>query len=238
MRTWFFIQADYAFGEAMAHDLEQAVKASGGELLGKAKHPLNSADMSSYLLQAQSSKAQTIAFLSGNSDIVTALKQARDFHIGAEQRLIATILETTDINAIGIDSVKGLLVPLAYYWDINDETRAVAARFEKKLGRPPTAVQIGVYSGVLHFLQAVQAAGTTDRDAVAAKMRALPVNDAFVKNGKVRANGSMVHDMFLAQVRAAPKPSSRWATFDIARTIPAESAFGPASVSKCSLVQK
>ncbi|MGE0153804.1 MAG: ABC transporter substrate-binding protein [Reyranellaceae bacterium] len=236
-RTWYFVQGDFAFGEAMSRDLEAAVKSSGGQLLGRIKHPPNSTDMSSFLLQAQASGAQAIALMSLGNDVALATRQAQDFGITARQKLVATVLDITEVNSVGLDTVKGLLAPLSYYWDLDDGTRAVAARFEKKLGRPPTAVQIGVYSGVRHYLKAVEAAGTTDRDAVAAKIRDLPVNDAFVKNGTVRPNGSMVHDMILAQVRSAPKPTSRWAVFDIVRTIPGEIAFGPLTARNCKLVQ-
>ena len=237
--TWFFITADYAFGHQLEADTSAVVKEEGGQVLGSVAHPLSSADFSSYLLQAQGSGAKVIGLANAGTDTTNSIKQAHEFGItDAGQQLAALLLFLTDVNALGLDVAKGLVLTTGFYWDLNDETRAWSQRFNERVGQMPTMVQAGVYSAVMHYLQAIKAAGTDEAKAVVAKMKATPVNDFFAKNGKIRDDGVMVHDMYLAQVKSPDEFKGKWDYYKILRTIPGDQAFQPLSTSKCPLVKQ
>jgi branched-chain amino acid transport system substrate-binding protein len=238
-KTWFILGADYAFGKQMSEDLRSVVSKNGGTIVGEVRAPLSTSDFSSFLLQAQSSKAQIIALANGGADTTNSIKQAGEFGItqGA-QRLAGMAVVISDVHALGLNAAQGLVATTAFYWDRDDESRAFGNRYMKLTGRMPGMIQAGVYSSVLHYLKSVKAAGTEDATAVAAKMRELPVNDFFAKNGKVRIDGKMEHDMYLIQVKAPSESKGPWDYYKVLRTIPAEEAASPLSESKCPLVKK
>jgi len=237
--TWFFIAADYAFGADLERDTTAVVKANGGKIVGGVKAPLNTADFSSFLLQAQSSKAKVIALANAGADTTNAIKQAAEFGIvKGGQKLAGMLVFITDINALGLEKAQGMLLTTAFYWDMNDETRKWSQRFMAKEGRMPTMAQAGVYSSVTHYLKAVQAAGTDESEAVMKKMRETPVNDFMVKNGKIRDDGRMVHDMYLIEVKTPAESKGPWDYYKIKATIPADEAFQPLEQSRCPLVKK
>ncbi|MGP8120869.1 MAG: ABC transporter substrate-binding protein, partial [Xanthobacteraceae bacterium] len=194
--TWFFVTADYAFGAALERDASNVVRETGGKVLGDVRHPLNTSDFSSYLLQAQASKAKVVALANAGGDTTNALKQAAEFGLmKGGQKLIALLLEITDVHGIGLKDGQGLILTDAFYWDTDDETRAFSKRFLEKVGHMPTMIQAGLYSATLHYLKAIEAIGTDEAPKVMAQMRATPVNDFFARNGKIRIDGRMVHDM-------------------------------------------
>jgi branched-chain amino acid transport system substrate-binding protein len=237
--TWFFITADYAFGAALEKDTSDVIKANGGKVLGSVKHPLSTTDFSSYLLQAQASKAKIIGLANAGGDTVNSIKAASEFGITESgQSLAALLVFITDIHSLGLKTTQGLLVTEGWYWDLNDETRKFADRFLAKHKARPTMDQAGVYSSVLTYLKAVQAAGTDDAQPVMAKMRALPINDVFAKNGKIRVDGRMVHEMYLMQVKKPSESKRPWDYYNLKATIPGDEAFQPLSKSTCALVKK
>lgn len=238
-KTWFLLSADYAFGHQMAADLTRTVVAGGGKVLGEARHPTSTTDFSSFLLQAQASKAQIIGLANAGMDTINAVKQAGEFGItAAGQRLAGLVVVISDIHALGLKTAQGLVATTAYYWDRDDASRAFAKRYEARIGKKPDMVQAGVYSSVLHYLKAMQAAGTDDGKVVAQKMRETPVNDFFVQNAKLRADGRLEHDMYLIQVKTPEESKGPWDYYKVLRTIPAAEATQPLSESKCPLVKK
>jgi len=238
-KEWFILAADYAFGQQMAADLTKTVQANGGKVLGQVNHPLNTADFASFLLQAQSSKAKIIGLANGGTDTVNSIKQAAEFGLVDQgQNLVALAMVISDVHALGLDKAKGLVATTAYYWDRDDESRAFAKRFEEITKRKPGMIQAGVYSSVMHYLKAVKAAGTADGKKVAEKMREMPVNDFFTKNGKVRVDGRMEHDMFLIEAKRPEESKGPWDYYKVLRTIPADQVTIPLSESHCPLVKK
>jgi branched-chain amino acid transport system substrate-binding protein len=237
--SWFFITADYAFGHQLEEDTSTVVKEEGGEVLGSVRHPLSTADFSSYLLQAQGSGAKVIGLANAGTDTTNAIKQAHEFGITqAGQQLASLLLFLTDVNALGLDVAQNLVLTTGFYWDMNDETRAWSERFNERVGQMPTMVQAGVYSAVSHYLNAIEAAGSDDAKTVVEQMKATPVNDFFAKNGTIRADGRMVHDMYLARVKTPDESRGQWDYYEILRTIPGDQAFLPLSESTCALVSQ
>ena len=238
--TWFFLTADYAFGKNLEKDTTAVVKANGGKVLGSVLHPLSSADLSGYLLQAQASKAKVIGLANAGGDTINSVKQANEFGITkGGQKLAGLLVFDSDIDSIGLQIAQGMYLTTGFYWDMNDDTRKWAKRFgERMKGKMPTMVQAGVYSQVSHYLKAVAAAGTDDADAVMKKMRETPINDFFAKNGKLREDGRMVHDMYLAQVKKPGESKGRWDNLKIVQTIPGDQAFRPLKDSECPLIKK
>ena len=237
--TWFFLTADYAFG----HDLEQntsaVVKASGGQVLGGVRVPLNNPDFSSALLQAQSSKAKVVGLADAGADTTNAVKQAAEFGIvRGGQKLAGLLVFINDINTLGLEVAQGMLLTNAFYWDRNEELRAWSQRYFQRMNRMPNMAQAGIYSATTHYLKAVQAAGTDDTKAVMEKMRSAPINDFFVKDGKIREDGRMVHAMYLYEVKKPSESQRAWDYYKPVATIPPEQAFQPLSESKCPLVKK
>ncbi|HEX7920627.1 MAG TPA: ABC transporter substrate-binding protein [Bradyrhizobium sp.] len=235
--SWFLITVDYSFGHAFAADMRRAVESGGGKVIGEVRHPLNTADFSSVLLQAQASGAKVIALANAGADMTNSVKQAAEFGITRGQALVAPTVFLTDVDAMGLAAAQNLQFVTAYYWDRDAESRAWANKFFEKVGRMPTMTQAGVYSAVRHYLRAVQAANSDDGLAVAAKIRELPVADAFAR-GSVRADGQLVHDMYLARVKTPAASSRRWDYYDIVATIPAEQAFRPLGEGGCELVSQ
>ncbi|WP_334393244.1 ABC transporter substrate-binding protein [Bradyrhizobium sp. AZCC 2262] len=237
--SWFFLTADYSFGHDLERDTTDVVQGSGGKVLGSVRHPLNTPDFSSFLLQAQSSKAKVIGLANAGGDTVNAIKQAAEFGIKSGGQKVSPLLAfITDIDSVGLDIAQGLLLAETFYWDLNDETRTFSKRFMERMKRPPTSAQAAVYSAVTHYLKAVRAAGTSDADAVIKLMREMPINDFFAKNGKIRADGRMVHDMYLFQVKTPSESKGRWDDYKLIATVSGEEAFQPLDQSRCPLVKK
>lgn len=238
-KQWFLIVADYAFGHQLAADLTRTVTNGGGTVVGQVRHPTSTPDFSSFLLQAQASKAQIVGLANGGVDTINAVKQAGEFGVATGgQRLAGLVVVISDVHALGLKTAQGLVATTAYYWDRDQPSRDFAKRYEAKMGVKPGMVQAGVYSSVLHYLKSMQAAGTDDGKVVAEKMRATPVNDFFAKDGKIRADGRMLHDMYLIQVKSPEQSKGPWDYYTILRTIPAAEAAQPLEDSKCPLVKK
>jgi branched-chain amino acid transport system substrate-binding protein len=237
--TFFIITADFAFGHSLEKIATEAIKANGGKLVGSIRHPFGANDLSAFLLPAHASRAKVILLATAGKDLTTAIKQASEFGITADgQILSAPVVFLTDIHALGLENAQGMSFLEGFYWDQNDGTRAFAKRFYEVRKAMPTSLQAGVYSEVLHYLKAVQAAGTDEARAVAAKMRELPVDDFFAKNGKVREDGRMVHDMLLVQVKKPSESKEAWDYYKITATVPGDQAFLPLAQSECALVKK
>lgn len=238
--TWYFLTADYAFGKNLEKDTTAVVKANGGKVLGSVLHPLSSADFSGYLLQAKASKAKVIGLANAGADMINSVKQANEFGITkGGQQLAGLLVFDTDIDSIGLPIAQGMYLTTGFYWDMNDDSRKWSKRFgERHKGKMPTMVQAGVYSQVSHYLKAIAAAGTDDPDTVMKKMRDMPVNDFFAKNGKLREDGRMVHDMYLAQVKKPSESKGRWDNLKIVQTIPGDQAYRSLKDSECALVKK
>ncbi|KCV81353.1 ABC-type branched-chain amino acid transport systems, periplasmic component [Actibacterium atlanticum] len=232
--SWYFLTADYAFGEALQRDVSNVVEAEGGKVVGAAKHPFPSSDFSSFVLQAQASGAKIIGLANAGGDTVNAIKAAHEFGVvAAGQKIAGLLVFLTNVKSIGQEVAQGLQMTVSFYWDMDDETRAWSAKFEEKTGKKPTGIQAGTYSAVRHYLKAIEATGSDDTDTVLAKMRELPVQDMFAKDGVLRSDGRMVHDMYLAEVKAPSDSDGEWDLLKIVRTIPGEEAFGPLSESTC-----
>ena len=236
--TWFFLTADYAFGQALEKDSSAVVIANGGKVLGSVRHPFPAADFSSFLLQAQASGAKIIGLANAGADTTNAIKQAAEFGVTPKQSLAGLLMFISDVHSLGLQSTQGMYLTTGFYWDLNDETRAWSKRFFDKHKRMPTMVQAGQYSSVMHYLRAVKAAGTDEAGKVMAQMKATPINDFFAKNGRIRDDGRMIHDMYLAQVKKPDESKYPWDYYNIRQTIPADEAFLPLAQSKCPLVKK
>src|SRR5512137_2388162 len=229
--SWYFLTADYAFGKSLEEDTSAVVKASGGKVLGASRHPSpGTTDFSSFLLQAQASGAKIIGLANAGADTVNAIKQANEFGITKKQNLAGLLVFISDVNSLGLPTAKGMYLTTAFYWDRDDDSRKWSKRFAERMkGRMPTMVQAGVYSAVTHYLKAIQAAGTDNPDVVAAKMREMPVNDFFAKNGRIGPDGLLRHDMYLVQVKDPAQSKYPWDYYKIAKVIPAAEAFPPVS---------
>ncbi|WP_454633037.1 ABC transporter substrate-binding protein [Bradyrhizobium cenepequi] len=237
-KSWFLLTVDYAFGHAFANDIRKAVTEGGGTVEGEVRHPLNTADLSSYLLQAQSSKAKVVALASAGADMANAIKQAAEFGINKSKTFVAPIVFITDIHAMGLASTQGLRFVSAFYWDRNPEARAWSEKFFKLHKAMPTMTQAGVYSAVRHYLRAIEAAGTDEANAVMAKMKQLPVDDVFTRNGRVREDGLLMHDMYLMQVKQPSESKEPWDYYKVLATLPADKVFPPLEASACPLIRK
>lgn len=237
-KTWFFLTADYAFGKALEKDTTTEILANGGKVLGHVLHPFPSSDFSSFLLRAQASGAQVIGLANAGNDTVNAIKQAAELGVTPKQHLAGLLMFITDVHTLGLKATQGMYLTTGFYWNMNKETRAWSYRFFELRKSMPTMVQAGDYSAVYHYLKAVKAAGTDDTMTVMAKMREMPINDFFAKNGKIRVDGRMVHDMYLAQVKKPSESKGPWDYYNIRQVIPGDQAFMPLSESKCPLVKK
>jgi branched-chain amino acid transport system substrate-binding protein len=235
--SWFFLTADYAFGYSLEKDASEVIKANGGTVVGAVRHPFRTPDLSSFILQAQASHAKIIGLASGPPDNVNAIKLGGEFGIFAGgQQMAGLLVLITDINGLGLKAAQGLVLTTSFYWDMDDKTRDWSKRFFAKVGHMPTMWQAGVYSSVMHYLKAIQAAGTDDPLKVAAKMRETPVEDFFSRNGKLREDGLMVHDLVLVQVKKPEESKYPWDYYQILAHIPGDQAFGPPNPA-CPLVK-
>jgi branched-chain amino acid transport system substrate-binding protein len=236
--TWFFITVDNTAGHAGEKDASDVIMASGGKVLGHVLFPLNTPDFSSFLLQAQSSKAKIVGLANGGTDAINSIKQAAEFGIAAGgQPLAASLLTVVEVHGLGLQAAQGLVLSESYYWDLNDRTREFGERFFKRTGRMPNMIQAGVYSATLQYLKAVKAAGTKDADAVAKKLRELPVEDAFTAHGHVQANGRMVSDLYLFEVKKPSESRRDWDYYNLLATVPGDTAYPTAANSGCPLTK-
>lgn len=236
--TWFLITADYSFGAAMQRDLTATIMAAGGRVLGSVKHPLGTADFSSYLVQARASGAKVIGLLNAGRDTSNAIKQAAEFGIAAQgQTLAGMVVTVVDVQALGLEAARGLQFTESFYWDMDDATRAWSRRFFAKQGRMPTMAQAGVYSATLHWLRSVKQAGTLDGVPVMAAMRATPVEDMMTHGAHIRADGRLMRDFYLFEAKRPANSVGPWDLYRLVRTIPAEEAARPLAQSACPLVR-
>ncbi len=237
--TWFFITVDYTGGYALERTATLFIREAGGKVLGSARHPLGATDFSSQLLSAQASGAQVVVFANAGSDLINGVKQASEFHLTERgQKLAAIAMFLSEAKALGPQVAQGIVYGTGFYWDQDDKARAFAQRFYDKAQKMPTEVQAGVYSATLHYLNAVKAAGTDDAMTVMAKMRELPINDAFTTGGKLRLDGRMVHDMRLVQVKSPAESKAPWDILNVLRVIPGDAAFRPLTEGDCPLGKK
>jgi len=236
--SWYFLTADYAFGHALERDTSEVVKAAGGRIVGQVRHPLNTSDFSSFLLQAQASKAKIVGLANAGGDTINSIKQASEFGIvSGGQKLAGLLVFINDIHALGLQTAQGLQLTEAFYWDQNDETRAFAKRFETVMKKKPSMIQAGVYGAVLHYLKAVKEVNTDEGDKVVAQMKKMPVNDFMTKNGTVREDGRVSRDMYLFEVKKPSESKGPWDYYKLVRTIPADEAFRPLKDGGCSFVK-
>ena len=236
--TWFFITADYAFGHALERDTSRVVEENGGKVLGSVRAPLNTADFSSFLLQAQNSKAKIIGLANAGGDTINSIKQAGEFGIvEGGQKLAGLLVFLSDIHSLGLQAAHGLQLTSAFYWDQNDQTRAWSKRFMDKMKREPTMVQAGVYGAVMHYLAAIKATGSDDGPTVVKQMKATPVNDFMTKNGKIREDGTLVRDMYLFEVKKPSESKGPWDYYKQIAVIPGEEAFKLPGPNQCPLVK-
>jgi len=237
--SWFFLTADYAFGHSLEKDTGEVVKAAGGRVNGAVRHPLGTNDFSSFLLQAQTSGAKVVGLANAGGDTVNSIKAAAEFGITKRQNLAALLMLITDVHAIGLNTAQGLYLTEGWYWDLNPETRAWADKFSKVMnGRKPNSNHASVYSATMHYLKAVQAAGTDDTAAVMKKMRETPINDVFAKNGQLREDGRMVHDMYLFQVKKPSESKGAWDYYHLKGTVKGDEAFQSMAAGRCAAVKK
>ena len=239
--SWYFITADYVFGKSLEEDTAAVVKASGGKVLGAVRHPQSTADFSSYLLQAQASGAKVIGMANAGADTINTIKQAKEFGVTPKQTLAGLLVFISDVNSLGLDIAKGMYLTTAFYWDLDDQTRAWSKRFQNhpdnKKKAMPTMVQAGLYSAVTHYLNAVKAVGTDAADPVIAKMKATPVDDFFGK-GTIGPDGLFRHDMYLFQVKTPAESKAPWDYYKVVKKIPAAQAFPSVELQACPLVKK
>ncbi|SOZ40164.1 ABC transporter substrate-binding protein [Cupriavidus neocaledonicus] len=238
-KSWFFLTADYAFGHTLQDSATAVIHETGGKVVGAARHPIGASDFASYLLQAQASKAQIVGLANAGGDAINAIKAASEFGLTRNhaQRMAGLLLYVNDIHALGLKTTAGLLLTEGFYWDMNDGTRAWSRRYFEKLKKMPNMSQAGAYSSVMHYLKAVQAAGTDETAAVMKQMKSMPINDFFAKNGRIREDGRMIHDMYLFEVKTPAESKYPWDYYKVVATVPGEQAFMPAAKSKCPLLR-
>jgi branched-chain amino acid transport system substrate-binding protein len=241
--TWFFLTADYAFGAALERDTTAVITANGGKVVGGVKHPLNTSDFSSFLLQAQSSKAKVIGLANAGGDTTNSIKQAAEFGITkGGQKLAALLLFITDVKAIGLETAQGLSFTETFYWDLNDETRAFSKKFAARMknGAPPSMVQAGVYAGLMHYFKALEALGGNPHDGtkVVEKMKAAPTDDPLFGKGSIQPNGRTIHSAYLFEVKKPSESKSPWDFYKLVGTVPGDQAFTPLDKSTCALLKK
>jgi branched-chain amino acid transport system substrate-binding protein len=238
-KSWFFITADYAFGQQLEKDATRFIKELGGTVLGSVRHPTNTADFSSFALQAQSSKADVVAFANAGQDTDNSIKQAGEFGlVKGGQKLVGLLMFDTDVHAIGLEAAQGTYMTTASYWNMDDKTRAWSKKFFAKTNVMPTMIHTGVYGSVLHYLRAIKAAGTDDPQKVMAKMRELPIEDVFVHGGRLREDGRVIRDMYLARVKKPQESKEPWDYLEIIKTVKGDDAYRPVAESKCPLLKK
>jgi len=236
--SWFFITVDYSFGYDLEKDTTAVIEAKGGKVLGHARHPLGTRDFGSYLAQAQESKAKVIGLANAGADMTGTIQQAAKLGMPGKQAFAGLAMRVNHVDMLGMPTTQGMLLAEPFYWDLNEATRAWSRRFFDRVKKMPNSLQAGVYSSTMHYLQAIARAGTDATEPVMAAMRTAPIDDFFVHDGHIRADGLMVHDMHLFQVKTPAESSGPWDYLRLVATMPGAQAFGPLSQSKCPLVQR
>ncbi|HYD60437.1 MAG TPA: ABC transporter substrate-binding protein [Noviherbaspirillum sp.] len=234
-KSWFFLTADYAFGASLEKDTADVVKAAGGTVVGSVKHPLSASDFSSFLLQAQSSKAQILGLANAGGDTINSIKAANEFGITKSMKLAGLLMFINDVHSLGLNLTQGMYLTDGWYWDLNDDTRKWSKRYFEKMKKMPSMLQAGDYSATAHYLNAVKAVNSDDADKVMAQMKKTKVNDFFAKGGEIRPDGRMVHDMYLMEVKKPADSKYPWDYYKVAQTIPAAQAWTTKAESKCAL---
>ena len=234
-KTWYFLTADYAFGKALEKNTSDVVKANGGQVLGAVRHPLSASDFSSFLLQAQASKAQILGLANAGGDTVNAIKAAKEFGINKSMKTAALLMFLPDVHSLGLDTTQGLVLTTGWYWDQNDDTRKWAQRYYDQTKKMPSELQAGDYSAVTTYLKAVQAAGTTDADKVMEQLKKTKINDFYTKGGYIRQDGVLIHDMYLVEVKKPSESKKPWDYYKVLETIPGEQAYTTKQESTCKL---
>jgi branched-chain amino acid transport system substrate-binding protein len=237
-KKWYFLTADYAFGHSLESDASKVVKENGGTVVGAVRHPLNASDFSSFLLQAQGSKADILALANAGGDTINAMKAAKEFGITKTMKVAGLLVFINDVHSVGLSNAEGLQLADSWYWNQDDESRKFAKRFFDKFKRMPSSIQAADYSAATNYLKAVQKVGTTDADKVMTELKSMKYNDFYQKNGSVRADGRMMHDMYLYQVKSAKESSTPWDYYKLLAKVPGEQAFTTVAESKCSLLKK
>lgn len=236
-KNWYFVTADYAFGHSLESDGMRFVKEGGGKVLGSSRYPFPGNDFASFLLSAQGSGADAVGFASAGADLQNEIKQAREFGLAPKQKLVAMLMSITDVHGVGLDAAQGMTFAETFYWDMDDETRAFAKRFEKELGKMPTALQAGQYSAVLNYLRAVEKAGTDEVGAVMKALHEMPIHDAFARNATLRPDGKLIHDTYVVQVKTPEESKGPWDYYKIVKTVSGDQSFMPLSESQCKLAK-
>jgi len=236
--TWYFVAVDYALGKSLVAEASGAIARSGGKVVGTVYHPISTTDLSSFLLQAQSSKAKVIGFANAGADLLNSIKAAKDFNITPGQTIVPLVGTITEVNALGAAATQGMILIEPFYWDLDDLSRQWSRRFFAKFGKMPNFVQAGAYSAVTNYLKAVRAVGSDDAAAVMKQLKSAPINDMFARNGHIRADGRMVHDLYLVEVKAPYQNKEKWDYYTVKETVPGDEAFQPLSESRCRLVTR
>ena len=234
--SWYFVAVDYALGKSLVAEASAAVTRSGGTVVGTVYHPISTTDLSSFLLQAQNSKAKVIAFANAGADLLNSIKAAKDFNVTPAQTIVPLVGTITEVNALGAAATQGMILVEPFYWDLDDLSRQWSKRFQAKFGKMPNFIQAGVYSAVTNYLKAVQTVKTDEAGAVMKQLKSAPINDMFARNGHIRADGRMVHDLYLVQVKAPADVKDKWDYYNVKETVPGDEAFQPLAASKCRLV--
>lgn len=236
--SWAFVTADYAFGHSLEADASNAVTAAGGKVLAKIRHPLNASDFSSFMVQAQSSGAKIVALANAGGDTINAIKSANEFGLTPSQTLAALLIYITDVHSVGLEKTQGMLLTEAFYWDMDDNTRAFSKRFFEAMNRMPTLIHAGVYSSTMNYLKAVRETGTDDADKVMKHLKTMNLDDFYVQNGKLRDDGRLIKDLYLMQVKSPQESKYPWDYYKLKSVIPASEAFQPLALSRCALIKK
>jgi len=238
--TWFFLTADYSFGYSLQSDTSAVITANGGKVVGSVKHPFNASDFSSFMVQAQASHAKIIGLANAGSDTINAIKSAREFGLlgAGKQQLAGLLVLITDVHALGLQTAQGLYITEGWYWDLNDETRKWSARYYKRMGKMPSAIQAADYSSTLHYLEAIKATGTDDSATVIKKMEDTPVNDMYTKNGVIRKDGLLVHDMYLMQVKTPAESKKPWDYYNVRAVVPGNEAYPSIAKGSCTFAKQ
>ncbi len=237
-KSWYFLTADYAFGHSLENDAAAVVRANGGTVAGSVRHPLNASDFSSFLLQAQGSKAQILALANAGGDTINAMKAAREFGINRNMKVAGLLVFINDVHSLGLNTTEGLQLADSWYWNQDDASRAFAKRFFEKFKRMPSSLQAANYSAATTYLKAVQAAGTTDADRVMAEMKKMKISDFYHQNASIRADGRTIHDMYLFQVKGQKESTTPWDYYKLVAKVPGDQAFTTLAESRCALVKR
>jgi len=237
-KKWYFVTADYAFGHSLEGDGMRFIKEGGGSVVGSSRYPFPGNDFSSYLISAQNSGADAVAFASAGGDLQNEIKQANEFGLAKKQKLVAMLMSIADVHGVGLQAAQGMNFAETFYWDMDDETRKFSQRFFKEMGKMPTALQAGQYSAVLNYLRAVEKSGSDDVTEVMKTLREMPIRDAFARNAKLRADGKLIHDTYLVSVKSPAESKAPWDYYKIVKTVSGEDSFNPLSESQCPLVKK